>query len=650
MLVVENIENENDIDFVNKLSLRFNILVTSRVTFPAYNNYKIDKMGNDAKNLFYKYSSLKKLENESKLEDLLEFLDMNPFFIKKTAQALYNSNTLTLDKLLEKKNFFNIDNIQENRSFKNYLLELYPLDYLDKESIAILKKIALLPPIEIEFLDLIKLLDIQDLNKFDRLINSISQKGLIEKAGKHFKLHNIMKEYILSQYSINYYEVKTLIDKLVLLSEPSLNNVNSRIISYCYSVVEAFCEKGPFIPVFLNNIAMYYFEKGLNTKALRFQLKSLNINKKYFKNDSLELAPNYKNLSLIYKEQNDLPQALKLLKKSLKIYRLNLPRYHNDIAITYTSISSYYSVFTDKKNKKKSLIYKLLSIKCIENNNTFFQKKKLAKEYDDLAYIYYSCDDFESTIKYLFKSINFLNKNDLETFPKLFESYALISFLYKISNDFEKEKIYELESKKYFIEEKRKQYKVASLFSIFSLYYLKKREYVKALQFQFKAYKEDKYDLNKLNNIIQIYYKYGNLKKSIKWGLKRMFIVKEKFGNTDEELIIPHTDLALFYFELDDFSNAIKFQKVAIDLILKNFGETYIKLPLFYSNLGYFYFLNKQALMGLPYSEKAIVLNKQRKLDTNELLGYYKNLYLIYKEINDPRMKDIEKLLKFREI
>ena len=388
LLVVDDIKTQENFDTIKNLSSKFDLLITSRVEFGTVNKIDIEHLPNDkAKELFLKY-----YETDENIDNLLEYLNYHTLFIKLTAQTLKNSRVMTIKKLEEKfvsGEFGNITNNLEKNTFNMYLNKLFNLDTLNEMEVLILKRLSLLPSIEIDFGRLTDFLSINegDIEEFDSALTSLSKLGWLIQNKNSFKLHQIIKEFLLSSHHISYEEcediVENFIDKLFLnLSDNPIDKFE--FISNAVSIAKNIDVENEKIATLFNNISTIYQAMGELDKALEFQFKALKLTEEVLGEKHPNLATSYNNISMIYKAMGELDKALEFQLKALKLREEVLGEKHPNLATSYNNISTIYQAMGELD---KALEFQLKDLKLTKE--VLGEKHpNLAISYANIAQIY----------------------------------------------------------------------------------------------------------------------------------------------------------------------------------------------------------------------------------------------------------------------
>jgi len=90
----------------------------------------------------------------------------------------------------------------------------------------------------------------------------------------------------------------------------------------------------PLISGCNSDIAGIFYEKGKYQKALEYYVAALEISRKYFNSNPINVAASLHNIALCYYEMGEIENALNSVEEALEICRKNLPHNHKDILNT----------------------------------------------------------------------------------------------------------------------------------------------------------------------------------------------------------------------------------------------------------------------------------------------------------------------------
>ena len=343
LLIIDNVNNletqKEEIKLINNLkNSNFKIIFTSREEIGSIEIYYLDKLNKeDAKKLF---NSIYEIKDEELLIQILEYLDYHALFIKKVATTLKNKSSLTPEKIIEKfKNGeFTQINVKRKESFNDLLNELFSIDNLEEEEILTLKKFSILPAIEISFdnLQLIFIKNEEELEDFEDLLNYLSEKGWLIKVNHSFKLHQIIKEYLLKNHTAEFEEIKEQFDYFANIIEDSTNvmlAVKIKEILDFYDSISNFLLKVINIEnketaYFYGNLGNIYRSLSNYSKAKILLKKTLEITEEVLGEKHPDTATSYNNLAGLYEKIGDYEKALQYVMKAYQIYKKILPENH----------------------------------------------------------------------------------------------------------------------------------------------------------------------------------------------------------------------------------------------------------------------------------------------------------------------------------
>ncbi len=437
LLIIDDIKTSDDFEMIRNLSVNFELLITSRTEFNTVNKLDIEHLPKEkAKELFLDY-----LNTDENIDVLLEYLDYHTLFIKLTAQTLANSRTLTIKKIEEKfKNgeFGDIKNNLEQSTFNIYLEKLFNLSTLTENEILILKKLSLFPSIEIDFEKLKDFLCIEDEEKFDSNLTTLSKNGWLIQNKNSFKLHQIIKEFLLLFHHILYEECDEIVQyfSYKLLLNPEDNPINRfEFLPFAVSLVFNLRDENKASIIFLySHISIIYQKMGKFREALFYQIKNLRATKIFFGKKTLEISISYHTISEIYRERENFKKALEYQLKSIEITKNILGENHSDLASNYNTLSLIYQY---QGELERALSYQGKFLRLIkknkENNDSLF-----AINYNNISNIYLDMQKYEKSLKYQKKSLIIKEQIYEKKHPSLAVTYNNLASIYFLMNNLEK--------------------------------------------------------------------------------------------------------------------------------------------------------------------------------------------------------------------
>jgi len=438
LLVFDDVKNiEANQDKIEKiLALKesgYKILLTSREEIEEIEQYYLDVLTlDDAKELF---NSIYEVKDEDVLEEILGYLDCHAFFVEMTAKTLKSKKTLTPKIIKEKFTNGEFSTIKRKRkeSFNDYLNELFSFDELDDEEILMLKQFSVLPSIEIEFEFLEDIFNRKEDEKFEDILNYLTEKGWLSSFGNSYKLHQIIKDYIWTNHKPTLSEIDSIVlffAKLIANAEDIRTaNLLKGYIVYFESIdttlnrIEIYNEK---ITKFRDNLGRLYYHCGAYDRALPYWVKVMKIREKVLGEEHPDTAGSYNNLAVLYKLKGEYDKAEPLYKKALEIRQKVLGEEHPDTATSYGNLAGLY-MSKGEYDKAEPLYKKALEI----------YKKVLGEEHPDtatsygnLAGLYDSKGEYDKAEPLYKKALEIRQKVLGEEHPDTATSYGNLGVLY----------------------------------------------------------------------------------------------------------------------------------------------------------------------------------------------------------------------------
>jgi len=444
LLVLDDVkESEANQEIIDKiLALKnsgYKILITSREEIDNIASYNLDVLSkDDAKALF---NSIYKIENESLLEEILEYLGYHAFFIEKTALSI--KKTLTPQMIIDKfkSGAFSKISVKRKQNFNKFLGQLFSFDELDDEEILILKQFSTLPSIEISFEDLEYLFQKQKDSEFEGLLDFLVAKGWLTKLEENYKLHQIIKEYIVTNHTPSFEEIEVVVNSFNTLIDNSANAQvavdNRENIIYFESLV-ALLNRLEIVNEamgdFFERLGNIYRYLGFYPIAEQLLLKALNIREKLLGEEYFDTATSYNNLANLYYNMEEYKKAEPLYLKSLIIKEKILGEKHPSIATSYNNLAELYRSI-GKYQKAEHLYLKALKIwgKVLgeEHPNT-------ALSYNNLAVFYKNIGEYQKAEPFYLKALKIKEKILGEEHPDTATSYNNLAGFYYKKEEFEK--------------------------------------------------------------------------------------------------------------------------------------------------------------------------------------------------------------------
>jgi tetratricopeptide (TPR) repeat protein len=358
-------ENQDKIEKI--LALKdsgYKILLTSREEIEDVEQYYLDVLSlTDAKELF---NSIYPVEDEVLLEEILGYLDCHAFFVEMTAKTLKSKKTLTPEIIKEKFENGEFSTIKRKR--KESFNELFSFDELDEEEILMLKQLSVLPSIEIEFEFLQEIFSKEDDEEFEEVLNYLCERGWLSSFENGYKLHQIVKEFILlSENSPCFEEIEKIVDFFtnIMQNIHTLEDTLSkkRYLGFLESILFVLKDrKSENIAYFLHATGYLSFVLGNYKKAEELYKQSSAIREKILDENDIQLSISINNEASIYEHNGDYKKALKLYLKSLKIRVQYFGIYPDKVAIVYNNIGRMYEKIDDY-DKARDYLHESLNMR-----------------------------------------------------------------------------------------------------------------------------------------------------------------------------------------------------------------------------------------------------------------------------------------------
>ena len=354
LLVLDDIkdieENQAYIDGILALKeFGYKILITSReeIDEEIVKPYYLDVLSlADAKALF---NSIHEVEDEAVLEEILGYLGYHAFFVEKTAHSIKKTLTAKMIRDKFREGEFAQISVKRKHGFDRFLNQLFTLDGLDKEETLMLKQLSALPSIEIDFKNLEYIFQKKEDSEFEELLDFLSEKGWLTKLEGGYKLHQIIKEYLLANHKPTFEEIEVVVDSLNYLIRNSADAQvavdNRENIIYFESLVmllERLGIENEKVGDFFERFGNIYYYLGLYQKAESLLSKALKIREKILGEEHPDTATSYNNLAVLYKSMGEYQKAEPLYLKALKIREKVLGEEHPSTATSYNNLAVFY--------------------------------------------------------------------------------------------------------------------------------------------------------------------------------------------------------------------------------------------------------------------------------------------------------------------
>ena len=392
----------------------YKVLFTSRETIDNVNDYPLDVLSlEDTKKLFKSIYPTKTEEDEELLEKILGYLDNHAFFVEKTAYSVKRSQSLQdiLNKF-ESGEFPRVC-VRYKENFNNLLNELFSFGSLDDEEALTLKCLSSLPSIEIGLEKLQYIFQRQKDVEFENLLDYLCEKGWLGKLEGGYKLHQIIKEYIIANHTPSFEDLKIVLEQLGKLMENSSDvqvAVNNRENIVYFESLANLLERLEWgnleVGTFFHHSGNIQYYLGEYKKAQEYYLKALEIRKKVLGTNHPDTTATYNNLAGLYELKGKYEKALEYYLKALEIREKVLGTEHPDTATTYNNLARHY---WSKGKYEKALEYYLKALE-IREKVLGTEHPDTAVSYHNLAIFYFGQRNFEEAYGFMKKAIDIWEK------------------------------------------------------------------------------------------------------------------------------------------------------------------------------------------------------------------------------------------------
>ncbi|MCT7548319.1 tetratricopeptide repeat protein [Aliarcobacter butzleri] len=531
LLLLDNLENVEDFEKIKVLNTNFDLLITTRKDIDSKNQLNLDTLNpKDAKELF-----LNIFNQDENIEDILVYLDNHPLFITLTAKSL-DKKYITLEELREniKNNTISKIDSKDDKTFKEHLQNTFDRQFTSEskdELKELLQILAIFPSIEISFEILQKSIGLEKLRVN---LQKLVERGWLTNKENSYKLHQIIRTFILTDYKIEYERVTFIFENIAKYINPDDSTLIANKLNVYIPIIESFLEvfkekDDDFICGILDSITYLFYSLAQYKKSFEYQNRALEFRIKNYGEKSEYTARSNHLISIIYKAMGKLKEALDYQEKSLKLREEILEDKHLDLAQNYNQIALIYQ---DMGDLKKALEYQEKSLK-LKEEILGDKHPNLAASYNNISMIYQDMGDLKKALEYQEKSLKLKEEILGDKHPNLAASYNNISMIYQDMGDLKKALEYQEKS-------------------------LKLKEEILG----------DKHPnlATNYNNISTIYKNMGELKKALEYQEKSLKLREEILGDKHPELATSYNNISMIYKDLKECLNAKRYMQKAVDI------------------------------------------------------------------------------------
>jgi tetratricopeptide (TPR) repeat protein len=436
LLVVDNLQHGDDFKKVKPLSLNFDVIITTRIKLDSNNILNLETLNrSDAKELFLSIYST----NEN-INDILKYLDNHPLFIKLIAYSL-KEEYMELDEVMSSE-LPEIDS-SDDKTFKEHLQRTFNKQFMQQskdEYKELLKILALFPAIEIDLAILEKIVGGKRLkSKLQKLVH----QGWLIKKENSYKLHQIIKTFILTSYPAEYEDVTFVLENIGDYIDPIDSTLIASQLSDYIPIIDSLLglfedKQDEYIAKNLDSNTYLYFSLGEYANSLEMQKKSLAFREKLYDEKSVLVAKNYNLLGVIYNSKGEYDKAEQFYEMALEINREIQGESHLDTATSYSNLSELYKL-KGEYDKAEPFYKKSLNIfeEILGESHVY-----TATGYNNLGTFYYSKHEYEKA-EFFHKKALEIRKKILEKYhPDIASSYNNLAQLYTLKKEYPKAELF----------------------------------------------------------------------------------------------------------------------------------------------------------------------------------------------------------------
>jgi len=667
----------------------FKILFISDTKIKDVREYRVSPLNNqDATNLFINYCPTSKL---NQVERIIEYCANHTFFIKLIAKMIRSRRT-NFDEIIEKfqtKELLALSDGDIKAIIHSNIQELIRMQNLDFESRLLLKRLSVLPSVEMEreFLQILFKEDIQ--SKLDLLANI----GLLSRLGSSYKMHHIIKHHIHDYMPPTRQELAPILEFFMQLvakcHDPDTIVEAKRYLIYFKSLKTTLFklhDTSAAMGEFFANLGTIYYHFGENTKALELLHKALEIQKKSSTSARLTLAEVYRSLGVVYQSTKEYARALMFFKKALQLRLQELDEEHLDVSASYNDIGLLYRL---SGNYEEALLFFEKALRIKEQNLDKYEGD-LASIYNAIALTYQSLNHPKKSLLYFDKAIKIREKNLGKEHPHTARLYSNVAILYKDMKKYSKalsllERAIDIDTKvgnshqnniahynklvRIYLEvrkpalaleylERIVDIKLSTLgpyhprtaigYNNLGVFYLAQNNPAQALSFFRKALgilnnitkKESLYLALLHHNLATAHYLLREYRDSVELFEKVLGMRQKVLGEHNPDTITSYNALAATYYELLMDDKALTLYEKTLELSKDISGELNLNTALSYHNIAIIYFNKAQYIKANRYMQQAVEIRQKFLLKQDSTLLKSKEKLKIIKESIDKVQKN----------
>lgn len=334
LVLIDNLQ-EDDINNLNLLPYgeNWDVIISSKLklNYALLIPYEVGILNFDnSKNLFKKYYSGNVVDAE--LQALLSLVSYHTLSIELLAKTLETNFTIggipgiithLKNETINDEDWqvlIKAEQTDEELNLKNHLIKTFNISDLNEYEKQILLHFSVLPAMALDGLELVKIFDIKDKQRFVDTLNALDKKGWIIKSDRTFSIHNIIQEVVkikIPPTSENCKDVIFGINNLLDSSIETSIKEKARYVLLAESVLSIV--KSDDEEIFYLNVltGIAFKDIGNAQSGLNFLISALNIARKT--SNSVLLAQVLSPLGIAYRLTGQLEKSIEAYKEAISI-------------------------------------------------------------------------------------------------------------------------------------------------------------------------------------------------------------------------------------------------------------------------------------------------------------------------------------------
>ena len=345
----------------------------------------------------------------------------------------------------------------------------------------------------------------------------------------------------------------------------------------CFQNALDIAEKDPsmqnYAATLYSNLGVIYSNLGDPATNLEYQNKSLEIRKRLFKPDDIEIGKVLINIGIAHYNLGDYPEALECYQNTLAIWQKQYPEDHPDIATLYSEMGNLYSRLGEFGKSLES-----------HNKALEIRKKIYGEAHPDVATCYTNQGNVLSQ----------LGENDIAL-----EFYQNALNIWKKTNG-------------------EKNTKIATLYNNMGNTLLNKNDlegadscFMKSIDIRSQLLGENHPELaSAYNGIGMLYYYQSNPDKAIEYFGKALTVTKNAFGPEHPYVAGALHNMGYIYFSMGDYDQALTYLNNALSIRNKIFETDNPDIASNYNIMGHVYAAQGNDDQALEYYRKALQIRE----------------------------------------